>query len=278
MNGVDPGDLMRCKKLIGVLVLAAPLALPAVAGVTYTAKTRTLSAENPDQAADLKVRALVNGSKARVDFLESELPELAKGRYLLSTDEGKTVYLVDPAGKTFARWDAERMVSGMADLMRRMRWQMKVHFDEPQIQKVLDEKGEPVAGLPTRHYRYRTSYRVRVELAGSDTIATTVDEDIWTTSAVQEPGLRLWLKQEPPTSGDEQLDRIIHEEKSKIQGFPVKKITVIKTTDHEGKVTESRTEMIVTEMKTISVEDSAFQIPSGYTEMDLSKRQSLHPE
>jgi len=264
------------RKLIGTFMLTAALALPSAAGVTYTAETRTVTAEDPGHSADIKVRALVSGSKARVTFLEIHLPELGQGRYLLSTDEGKTVYLVDPAGQTFALWDAESMVSGMADLMRRMRRQMKIHFEEPKIVKLLDEKGEMVAGLPTRHYRYRTSYRVRIEIAGNDTINTTVDEDIWTTSALQEPGLRLWLKQDPPTSGDEQLDRIIREEKSKIQGFPLKRITVTKTTDHQGKLTESRTDMLVTEMKTLFVEDSAFQIPSNYKEMDLSKRVPLH--
>ena len=261
---------------INTFILTAALALPSVAGVTYTAETRTVTAEDPDHTADIKVRALVSGRTAGVDFLDSELPELGKGRYLLSTDEGKTVYLVDPDGKTFALWDADSMVSGMADLMRRMRWQMRVHFEEPKIVKLLDEKGEMVAGLPTRHYRYRTSYRVRIELAGTDTINTTVDEDIWTTSVLQEPGLRLWLKQDPPTSGDDQLDRIIREEKSKIQGFPLKRFTVTKSIDHRGKASDSRTEMFVIVIKTHPVDDSAFQIPSGYKEMDLSKRVPLH--
>src|SRR5690349_6097148 len=139
-----------------VLSLALLIALPGWAGVTYTAVTRTILGSK-NSTGDFKVQGWVSGKHARMDLLKSELPQLESGSFLVTADGGDTVYLVNPTEKTYERWDVNGMVSGMADMMRSMRGEMRVRFEEPKVEKLLDEVGPKMQGLPTRHFRYRTS-------------------------------------------------------------------------------------------------------------------------
>ncbi|HET9697695.1 MAG TPA: DUF4412 domain-containing protein [Terriglobales bacterium] len=248
------------RKLLLFIILAA---LPSWAGVTYTAVTRTILGSK-NQSGDFRVRGWVSGSHARMEFLKSELPEIQTGTYLVSSDGGDTVYLVNPAEKTFTRWDVNGMVHNMADMMRTFRGQMKVRFEEPKVEKLLEEAGPEMQGLPTRHFRYRTSYKAT--LGDTETIATVMDEDIWTTSAIQEPGVKAFLDKRP-TTGDEQLDRILNAEMSKVPGFPLKRTTSTQTQTHK-QTTVTRSEMEIVELKNVDTPETMFAVPKGFTEVD----------
>jgi Domain of unknown function (DUF4412) len=214
----------------------------------------------------MKVQAWIEGQRARMDFIESALPQLESGTYLVSSDGGDTAFYIDPRSKTFERWDISNMIANMADVMRAMRSQMKVRFDEPKVEKLLEENGPRMHGMPTRHYRYRTSYTAHIDMAGAETISTEMVEDIWTTTAISEPGL-LDLLNKRPSSGDEQLDRIIQKEMDKVPGFPLRRVTSTRT-DTKNQTNESRTEMEITELKKADIVNSWFQVPKGYKELD----------
>jgi hypothetical protein len=267
-----------------VLLLALFSSFTCWGGITYTAVTRTILGSK-NQAGNMRVQAWVDGQHARMDFIESALPQLGSGTYLVSSDGGDTAYYVDPRSKTYERWEIANMIQNMADVMRAMRSQMKVHFEEPKVEKLLDEPGPRMHGFPTRHYRFRTSYTSHIEMYDTETISTEIDEDVWTTTAITEPGLMALLNKRP-SSGDEQLDRIIQEEMDKVPGFPLKRITSTRM-DSIKETTESRTEMQITELKSTPIAASWFEIPKGYKELDpedsdinhaIDKLHKQHPE
>lgn len=235
------------------------------AGITYTAVTRTILGSNT-HAGDMRVRAWVDGKRARMDFVQSSLPELRSGTYLVTSDGGETAFLVDPRSRTFQRFDINSMIGNMADMMRAMRNQMKVRFERPKVDKLLDEPGPVMNGVPTRHYRYRTSYKAVIEMIETDTVATTLEEDIWTTTAITEPGIVALLNKRP-SSGDEELDRIVQQEMDKVRGFPLKHITSTRT-ETSKQTSQSRTEMQVVQLKKVPVAASMFQVPKGYAELE----------
>ena len=235
------------------------------AGVTYTAVTRTILGST-NHVGDMRVKAWVDGKQARMDFVESELPQLESGTYLVTSDGGDTAYLVDPRSHTYQRWDINSMIGNMADLMRALRSQMKARFEQPRVEKLLEEAGPLMDGMPTRHYRYRTSYKAYLELNETETISTVTEEDIWTTAAIKEPGLMALLNKRP-SSGDEELDRIIQQEMAKVSGFPLKRVTSTRT-ETTKETSESRTEMEVVELKTVPVAPSVFLLPKGYAELN----------
>ena len=98
-----------------LLLLAA--ALPAAAGTHYTAETTTTG---PDAEQATSVEAWVDGAAAKIVFHESGTPVLEKGNYIVTTDGGKTLYLVNPEEKAYAEWDLEAMLQMVGSVMQAM--------------------------------------------------------------------------------------------------------------------------------------------------------------
>jgi hypothetical protein len=232
----------------------------AFAGVEFVAQTRS------EGGGDVTVHAFVSGSRAKVIFVESEVDLYATGDYMLSPDEGRTLYVISPSTRTYTRFDVQAMMTGMGGLVQGMRGMMKVSFESPKVEKLLEDNGGLIVGLPTRHYRYRTSYTVSISMVGAHKVSTVMEEDIWATEQLVDPALKVWLKQDPPTTGDEQVDKMIRAEMAKVQGFPLKRVTVTSTVDSSGEH-KSRSEMDVLEVKQVEVPDTEFAMPKGYREV-----------
>jgi hypothetical protein len=105
-----------------------------------------------------------------------------------------------------------------------------------------------------------------MSMPGAHKVSTVTEEDIWATEELADPALKVWLKQEPPTTSDAQVDSMIRAEMAKIAGFPLKRITVTRTTDARGEQ-KSRSEMDVLEVKQRDVPDTEFAMPRGYVEV-----------
>lgn len=254
---------LRLNKLGMVALAIIALAVPALAGVEFVAVTRGDSG-----LVEARVRALVSGSNIRVEYLEGE--GAGPGEYMVSRDGGKTLYWVEPATHTYAKYDTEEMMSAVGAMVQGVRGTMRVRFQSPKIEKLLEEDGGPVAGVPTRHYRYRTTYVSTAESMGVvKTISTTVEEDIWSSTELKDPALGAWLNKTPAKTGDVQFDSIIAAEMNKVQGFPVKRITVTRSVEpKDGKEHVARAEMEVMELKQVSaVDDAKFKVPAGYVEV-----------
>lgn len=256
--------------LVALVTLAAlSTAAPAAAGIRYKAVTKTQDAGG---GMDMVVEGQVEGGKARVDFKESRNPLAQAGSYLVTKDGGRTVYLVDPEEKTYAVYDLQALLGAAGSMLQGMGPLLKFEVSEPKVEKLAEEDGGTVVGLPTRHYRFRTSYSMKIKVFGMGQANNVVTEqDIWATDKVQDPGLGVWLRSSQPRTGNEQLDRLIAAETGKVQGFPLKSVTVSTSTDKKGKATVSRVTTEVTELKTgVSVAESAFEIPAGYEEMQIA--------
>ena len=256
-SDLPPTTSLRVLLLIASFVIT----LPCFAAVTFTAKTQST------EGGDVSVRAFVSGSRAKVVFLQAGNKVAQAGDYMLSPDRGTTLYLISPATRSYTRYDTRSMLAGMGQMVQGMRGMMKVTFESPKVEKLLEEDGGLIAGLPTRHYRYRTSYVVSMHVTGDKKATTEIEEDIWTTTHLTDPALAIWLKKEPAPTGDEQLDGMIKAEMSKVQGFPLRRITVTHMHDATGAEHNGRVEMQVTELKKVAVAEREFVIPKSYKEV-----------
>jgi hypothetical protein len=237
------------------------MALPSFAGIRFTAETRG------DKGLEVRVDAAVSGSKAKVLFVQVENDSAPEGDYMLSPDAGKTLFMVSPETRTYVRYEAHSMLTGMADMMRGMRGAMKFTFQSPKIVKLADEDGGLVAGVRTRHYKYRTSYTVLMPAPSPEKVTTTIVEDIWTTTRLDDPALGIWLKKDQTSTGDEQLDSMIRAEMDKVEGFPLKRVTVTHTVDMKGVAHTARAEMEVTALRQGEIPSAEFVLPSSYREV-----------
>jgi hypothetical protein len=257
------------------IVLGAALfvaAAPAFAGIHYKSTTKPEGPRGRD--SEVQAEGWVAGEKARVEFKESTNPSPAtqKGTYLLTKDGGKTIYLVNPQEKTYGVMDLSALLGAVGTVMNGMGPLLKIQFSEPKVEKMLDEDGGKVAGLAAHHTKYRTSYTTTVKVLGMGRSSNVVTEqDFWTTTKVADPGMGVWLRAEPPRTGNADFDRLITAEKYKLQGYPLKMVTVTTNTDAKnGKVTTTHSSMEVTELETgASVPAGSFEIPAGYKEAQM---------
>lgn len=265
---------MRHPKHIVIALTLAAIAViasgPAFAGVHYKSVTKTEDAQT--KGSSIAVEGWVSGEKARVEFKESANPMAKQGAWLLTKDGGKTMYLVDPEEKTYAEWNLQAMLGVVGSIMQGMGPLLKIEFSDPKVEKLLEEDGGAVVGLSTRHYRFRTSYNMKIRVLGMGNEANVVTEqDIWSTDRLQDIALGVWLRSDPPRTGNEQFDKLIAAEAGKTQGFPLKMVTVSTTTQKKGnKQTVTRSTMEVTQLDTnANVPGSSFEIPGGYKETQL---------
>lgn len=259
-------------KRLTIFLILALAALPAFAGIHYKATTTTEDTQNRSNNMNMEVEGWVSGDKARVEFKESGNPMAKKGAYLITRDGGKTIYLVDPEEKTYAEWDIQAMLGLVGAVTQGMGPLLKMEFSDPKVEKLLDEDGGTVAGLPTRHTRYRTSYDMKVKVLGMGNEASVVTEqETWSTDRLQDVGLGIWLRSDPPRTGNPQFDKLIAAEVEKTAGFPLKTVTVSTTTQKKGgKATTTRSVMQVTQLDTkADVAAASFEIPAGYQETQL---------
>lgn len=253
------------KRIALVVAAVLVLAAPSFAGVVYSAKTTGEGAKGAEMQSTT-VRAWVSEGNAKVLFEASENPMTESGSYLITRDGGQTIYLVNPEDKTFAKWDLEAMMQLASGAMK----MVNLKITDPKVEKLGESLGEPIIGVPTTHYKFRTSYGMQMKFFGMSQSNTIVqDEEIWSAPSLLDAGFGIWLRKSPPKTGDDQFDALMRSEMQKMNGFPLKRLTVTTTTDKNGKAQTTRTMMEVTEMQMVPIPASTFEIPPDYKETQL---------
>jgi hypothetical protein len=260
------------RKLVPTIAFALILAvatMPCFAGIHYKSVTRSQDAKN--QNMDIAVEGWVSGDHAKVEFKESGNPVAKQGTYLITRDGGKTLYLVNPEDKTYAQWDLQGMLGLVGGIMNGMGPLLKIEFSDPKVEKLADESGGTILGLPTRHVRYRTSYTTKVRVLGMGNVTDSVmEQDIWATDRLQDIAMGVWLRSDPPRTGNEEFDKLLRAEVGKVGGIPLKMVTVTTSTSQKkNQQTVTRSSMEVTQLDTVTVPASTFEIPAGYKETQL---------
>ena len=249
------------------LLAAAALALPAFAGTHYKATTTIDDAAGHNNV--MQVEGWVSGDKARIEIKASGNPMAKQGTYILSRDGGKTLYLVNPEDKTYAQWDLNAMLGMVGGIMNGMGPILTFEFSDPKVEKLLDESGPEIVGLPTRHTRFRTSYTMKMRVLGMGRTSDTVSEqDIWSTTKLADMGFGVWLRADPPKTGNESFDRMIASEREKTTGFPLKTVSTT-TSTQKGRQSVSKQVMEVTELENRAVPEASFEIPAGFKETQM---------
>ncbi len=252
---------MRNLASIGIFLL---LAAPGHAAVEYQFRQTTRSDQAAVPAPPVTGRAFLDGENTRVDYLSGS--SFGDGTYLIARrDQGKLL-IVNPKNKTYSVTDLTAVASSIGDRG------IKIENLKTKLTKL---DGRPiVAGLPTDHYRLEATYEMTVqfgELALSQNIQTVVEK--WTTGAFGEAG-QSPLTGGPLRTGNDEIDRLIEAETSKVSGLPLRQVVTITTTpsnvrtNSQLKMNARRrhiSEMIVTSIQARDIEQSYFDIPAGFT-------------
>jgi hypothetical protein len=263
-------EKITMRKLIFLGALVMTVALSAGAAVRFEATTVSTDEKGREQE-QFVVEAWVDGERARVEFRDSGLDMVSKGSYLVTTDGGQVVFMVDPEKQTYSRWDLDALLQAVGNLSAMSGGMVQMKFDNADVEDLGNQPGEPVAGLSTRVYRFQSTYDMRMKVMGfKKAYHVESDEEIWASPELDDPGFGAWLRKSPAKTGDSDLDGMVAALARDIDGFPVKAITVSRMTDDKGKTSVTRRVMEVTELEEVSsISSERFEVPEGYTEVDL---------
>ena len=223
----------------------------------------------------MHVKGWVDGDKTRVEFYSGEKNGLfADGNYLVTTDGGETVYLVNPKDKTYGEFDMEQMMAMMGQamaMMEQMGGMFKMEFENVSSEKVLEEAGPSMLGRSTTHYRFNSGYTMNIKMMGMKQQSTVESvQDIWATSDFDARGFGVWLRPDRNMkTGNEEFDKLINNELGKLNGFPLKTVVVSTTTNKKGKSQQQTYTNEVTVLREESIPGSKFEWPSDYTETQV---------
>lgn len=261
---------MNRRTYLAAFTLFLAAAAPALAGIHYQAETTTSPEGQKPQV--IRVEGWVDGGKAKVLFSESDQPMLSEGAYLLTQDGGKTVLLVDPEEKTITEWDLQAMLGMVGGIVQGMQGIMNLEFSDVKVEELEQGSGGELLGYPVAHAKHRTTYTTSIKVLGMKRASTTETvQEVWTTDAFGDPALGIWLRSEPPTTGIEDLDALIAAEMEKVEGFPLKTVSVSTTTGQKGKrESTTRSQTAVTLLEEVAVPEATFELPAGYERVSLT--------
>ncbi|HEX7708555.1 MAG TPA: hypothetical protein VF701_18990 [Thermoanaerobaculia bacterium] len=253
---------MRRVILVAALAL---LAVPSFAALEYEFIQRNSSDDSAVPGTDLTARVVVDGARSRVDFLSGTL--YPPGTYVVSTDDARRLYFVDPA----RQWYTEVNTAGVASALGAST--IKIENLKSNLEKL--GSGPMVAGIATDHYRLTLNYDISVTLRSlplRQRVRTEIDS--YTTTlygSVQQLALAQAYR-----TGNAELDRLLEAENTKIPGFPLRQSVTIKTNYDRAsrskiEMPASRTisrEMWVTKIGETEARASQFIVPVGFRRAD----------
>jgi hypothetical protein len=257
------------KHSIATALLAVLLAAPALAGMTYESTT-TIKGPQGDQV--IRTEGWVEGDNAKVVFEQSDNPLFTEGGYLLTTDGGRTLLMVNPKEKTYMPFDIGQLAGMAGAMMQGLGGMVKMSFTNHRIEKLVEEPGGQLLGHDTTHYRFRTSYDMEIRVMGmGQASANETVTDTWATTSLADPGFGAWLRRDPPKTGIADLDALIAAEVSQgVSGVPLKMVSVTTSKDKKkGKTQTTTTTMEVTSLREQAIPGGTFQIPAGYERVEM---------
>ena len=261
------------KRFWMVLAVVAALAAPLEAGIEYEARSWQ-EGKQANEQAEMTVLAKIDGENARIEFVESGNPWMREGAYLLTTDGGTTLQLVKPADKTYGEFELDSVMRMLGSLGEA--GIVSFEIENPKLETLERGPGKSVAGMSTKHARYRTTYDMRIKIMRfqrTQSVETT--QDVWYSEELRDPAMGVWLRKEPPRTNTE-LDKLIDLEVGKIEGFPLETADTTVMTGKKGKQTTTVTRMRVEKLsRGVSFPASTWVIPDDYTPVQMMPTEAM---
>lgn len=264
---------MRVPKPIVLTVLGlAFLANGAVWGAEgfHYKATTTTTGDRMKQPDVLEVEAWVEGPSAKIVFIEAGKanPFLSEGNYLLTTDGGETIYLVDPEKNTHSRFDLGQL-AGIAGSMSDS-GMFEMDISDYSVEELERGDGPSILDRETDYYKYLTSYTLEMNVMGMKRADEFVlEQEMWVVDGLDAAGFQAWMR--PRKTGFEAVDTMLEGELEKVKGFPFKTVTITRSVGTKKKKrsmnTVSTTE--VTEFSETNVADSTFELDPDSREISM---------
>jgi hypothetical protein len=259
------------RKLAACLVLGLAVAPPALAASYYYEATTTESGGKSDAPVLTRMRAWVDGPRAKVEVIEGPKSGLPVGSYLVTRDGGESVFFVNPKKAAYAKWELDATLRDVADRLNG-EGLVKLELSDVTDQPLLDEPGEPLLGQATIHKRWKSGYTIKYGALGmtrqrrDETV-----KDVWVTDAITVAGFDALLSPRQVQTGNALLDKALIAKLGNVKGFTLKSASVTTTKDDKGREETRRSSTVVIQLREEASPAARFEIPATYTERPFKK-------
>ncbi|MEO8577726.1 MAG: hypothetical protein ABI556_13535 [Gemmatimonadales bacterium] len=258
-------------------------ALPLTDGMTYEFVMKSTSKQtgNKEQVT-MRGRGTYAGDDAKLEILEAAASSGGsgafggKGTYFIVKNGGAEMFLVNPAEKSYMKWDMANMMAGLSKMMGAMGGLVKMQMSDVKIEAHDMGAGETIQGYPTKHMQMTQRYTMNVSMFGRSSKNSTVS----TTDYYFSPALKIANPFVGNSQQMSQMGDMFNNPDFKTQmgaamarmpknGVPLKTITNMVSTDDKGKQTTSVTTMEMLNFKGGNIPASTFAIPHDYKMMEM---------
>jgi hypothetical protein len=250
--------------------VAMMMAVSAQAGYYYEAVTKTSSDQQRGEQTT-RVKVWVEGESTRIEYQEgSGMGGFEAGNYIISTDAGDNMLMVDPEEKTATVFNMGATMNMAAAAMEGLGGMVQMEFTDFYVEPGSEESGGDLLGYDTRRVRYKSGYTMKMSMFGRNMDQVIkMSNDMWVTDEIDARAFSAWLRPDKMMKGMfEGLDELMEQQFSQMAGTPLKAVIETVTTDNEGKSSNSRMVTEVTELREENVDPAIFEIPDDYERRD----------
>ena len=270
---------------VATLPLVFMAAQPVADGMSYEFVMKSTSkATGNKETVTMRGRGTYAGDDARIELLEASSATGGtdawggKGTYFIVKNGGKDMLLVNPAEKTYMKWDMMAMMAGLGKMMNAVGGLVKMSVSDVKIDAQDMGAGPSVQGYATRHFRMVQNYTVNASVFGKTSKTrseTTTDYYIAPTLKIANPFVmnaqttEMMGQFDMFNTPDYKNQMAAANAKMPKTGVPVRMETKMVSTDEKGKAETSTSVMEMTNFKAGNIPASTFEIPSDYKLVEM---------
>jgi hypothetical protein len=253
------------------------MALP-VAADTLRVTIVTDFVKKDKKETDTEIIIIDGDKKVRLEFLGKEKTPSETTPYLLTIDGGNTWVIGNKAEAFCAQMDTHEFFTYLGNLALKVEGIANLEITDPQVKKVLEQKGPAILGYPTTHVQLVTtaSGKAAVLFEKYD-YKVNITDDIWfTTKMEMHPVRKRWLEA-LSQSGYKQLDSLIDQWAANLPGAILKQESVIKVTNvikNEEEIYSEKTRvMTIEKLKPADIPKQTLDMPKCKS---INKKEMRH--
>lgn len=262
---VDTGDCdkeMVMKRLILPLFFVV-IAQSAFAGLTYKVESVSSGIKQGQMTGSVEVE----GKSVRFNIDQGDGMIFTDGSYIVSTNGGQTMKVVNPTAKNYFEFGLDQM--GAAGMLGGM---VKIKVSNPVVNVKDLGDGEKIEGYATHKRGIDISYDMSIDMGGQTMdMSMSTSTQAWVTDQIPTESATFLQTGELHT-GFVEIDKLIAAQAKAIDGFPLKQTTTISMTQNGAKM-DAKTTTTVSGIQKKAIPASEFVVPAGFakTESPMEK-------
>lgn len=249
------------KRVVLALFFAA-LAHSAFAGLTY--KVEAVS--SGVREGMMTGVAEVEGKNFRFNVAQGDGMVFADSSFIVSSNGGRTMSVVDPGSKTYFDISLDQITGGVSGLMSQTG--AKIAVANPKVNVRDLGPGEKLEGYPTQRKGIDISYDLNIDMMGQKmTMNMSTSTESWVTDQIPMEAASFLQTGELHTGIDD-IDKLVAAQAKALTGFPLKQVTTVHINQGAGMNMDLKTTTTVSGIQKKTVPQSEFVVPAGFTKTD----------